>query len=28
LNHPDFVAGKLDTGFLARTGVTGGSENK
>jgi len=21
LAHPDFVAGKLDTGFLARTGI-------
>ncbi|HEY7338406.1 MAG TPA: acetyl-CoA carboxylase biotin carboxylase subunit [Bryobacteraceae bacterium] len=27
LNHPDFISGKLDTGFLARTGVaaTGGA---
>jgi acetyl-CoA carboxylase biotin carboxylase subunit len=23
LNHPDFIAGRLDTGFLERTGVTG-----
>ncbi|MBV8846140.1 MAG: hypothetical protein JO307_25310 [Bryobacterales bacterium] len=23
LSHPDFVTGRLDTGFLARTGVTG-----
>ena len=23
LDHPDFVAGKLDTGFLARTGLAG-----
>ena len=24
LDHPDFVAGRLDTGFLARTGLAGG----
>ncbi len=24
LEHPDFAAGKLDTGFLARTGLVGG----
>jgi len=23
LDHPDFVAGRLDTGFLARTGLAG-----
>jgi acetyl-CoA carboxylase biotin carboxylase subunit len=22
LSHPDFIAGRLDTGFLERTGVT------
>ncbi len=26
LAHPDFVAGKLDTGFLARTGLAGGEK--
>ena len=26
LEHPDFVAGKIDTGFLVRTGITGGEE--
>ena len=23
LAHPDFIAGKLDTGFLPRIGITG-----
>jgi len=26
LDHPDFVAGRLDTGFLARTGLAGGDK--
>jgi acetyl-CoA carboxylase biotin carboxylase subunit len=26
LAHPDFIAGKLDTGFLARTGLAGGEK--
>jgi acetyl-CoA carboxylase biotin carboxylase subunit len=26
LKHPDFAAGRLDTGFLARTGLTGGEK--
>ncbi|HEY1760248.1 MAG TPA: acetyl-CoA carboxylase biotin carboxylase subunit [Bryobacteraceae bacterium] len=28
LDHPDFVAGRLDTGFLARTGLAGGESHK
>jgi acetyl-CoA carboxylase, biotin carboxylase subunit len=26
LDHPDFIAGRLDTGFLARTGLAGGEK--
>ena len=28
LDHPDFIAGRLDTGFLARTGLAGGETHK
>jgi acetyl-CoA carboxylase biotin carboxylase subunit len=28
LSHPDFIEGKLDTGFLTRTGLIGGTESK
>jgi acetyl-CoA carboxylase, biotin carboxylase subunit len=28
LDHPDFIAGRLDTGFLARTGLAGGESHK